>query len=767
MYAKRIIVAGITQGVGFRPFIYRLAKRYGLKGYVINLGGSEVEIHVEGKHEAIKEFVSKIRLEAPPPARIDYMFVEDADIKNFDKFNILPSTYEAKIHSQIPPDFAICDHCLREILDTKSRFFSYPFHSCAWCGPRFSIMKRIPYDRENTSMHEFPLCELCLNEYRDPKNIRRFHAQGISCPICGPKMWLITSDGESIHTNNPIVEAAKLIDEGYIVAIKGIGGFHIASLATDDEVVLKLRKRKKRPQKPFAIMALNLEIADKLVYINSHAASILTSPRRPIVLLPEKENSGISGYVAPGLDKQGVMIAYSGIHYLLLNSTHDKFLIMTSGNRKNKPICTTIESAMREIGDFVDYFLVHNRKIINRVDDSVVRFTDGKITMIRRARGYAPEWIRIPLNTGKSIVAFGAELQNTAALGFKDKVILTQFLGDMDNLDNIIFLEEALGFLLRSYRIRLEETIFVADLHPTYTTRRIAEEWSKRYGQKLILVQHHKAHIGSVIAENGVKPEEKIVGIAIDGVGYGEDGNIWGGEIFFGRPHELERVAHLEYQPMPGGDKATKYPVRMLIGILSTFLSDGEIRRIILNNNLTRGLRDTRELDIVIKLSKHDRCVRTSSIGRVLDSVSAYLGVCFERTYEGEPAIKLEAYGRGGKILDDLDIGIRKVNGSWVIETRDIFEWIIQKEADGCSIAKTIQYYLGLKLGEIASKYLGYTDHQVVFISGGASVNDYIVRGIREGSGAEVRINRMVPAGDGGLSLGQIYMALAMEGADK
>ncbi len=759
MVAKKIIVSGITQGVGFRPFVYRIATKYGLGGYVANLGGSEVEIHVEGDLNAVRDFLKALLREKPPPAEIDRIEVLDTDPVGFKDFKILPSLNRPKVFSQIPPDFAICDDCLREILDKRSRFYNYALNSCAWCGPRFSMLERIPYDRENTSMRDFPLCDECSRDYNDPNNIRRFHAQGISCPKCGPKLYLVDRNGEIIEEKDPIGVAARIIDEGSIVAIKGIGGFHIAALATDDDVVLLLRKRKKRPQKPFALMALDLSVARRIVYIDAKAEKILLSPQRPIVLLPSRNDSPVSKHVAPGLDRQGVMLAYTGIHYLLLSRTEDKFLIMTSGNRKNKPICKSFEDASKQLGEFVDYFLVHNRRIINRVDDSVVRFTNGNIVLLRRARGYAPTWIKIPVKLSHNIISLGAELQNAGAVSFEDKVILTQYVGDMDDLANIAFLEEALEFLMRTYRIGPDHSIIVVDKHPAYNTRRIAERWSSEYGSKIIEVQHHKAHICSVLAECGVGRDEKIVGIAMDGVGYGDDGLIWGGEVFYGKPEKLVRVGHLMYQPMPGGDLATRYPVRMLIGILSTFLEDWEIERIIRERGLTRGLRNYRELRIALTQARHPRCIHTSSTGRILDSVSAYLGICLERTYEGEPAIKLEATARGGKILDDLDMDVVRSGDMWIVNTKKLFEGLLEIDADIRSIAKTVQYLVGFYLGKIASKYLPSATIQKVYISGGAAVNDYIVRGIIDGSNAGIEINRKVPAGDGGIALGQIYLA--------
>jgi len=716
---------------------------------------------VEGEAKNIESFIKDLNELRPPPAEIEEIRIIDVKPIGMGRFKILPSDKHAKLYSQIPPDFAICDFCLKEIEDPKSRFYRYPFHSCAWCGPRFTIIERIPYDRENTSMKDFPLCSMCLGEYEDPNNIRRFHAQGISCPICGPKLRLVDKSGVVIDDEDPLTLAAKIIDEGKIVAIKGIGGFHIAALATDDDVVLELRRRKRRLQKPFALMALNIEVASRIVEIDSKAQKLLLSPHRPIVLLPERDNSGVSKHVAPGLDKQGVMIAYSGIHYLLLKATRDKFLIMTSGNPKGKPIVRTNEEALRRLGEIVDYFVLHNRRIVNRVDDSVIRFTRGKPVFLRRSRGYVPRWLRVSLKTLKPIVAFGAELQNAGAIAFDDKIILTQYVGDVDELENLIFLEDALNFLVKSYNIDLSNSIFIADRHPQYKSRILAEEWARRNSGEILYFQHHRAHIASVLAEKGVDPAKKIVGIAIDGVGYGDDGNIWGGEVFYGRLKNLRRVGHISYNPMPGGDLATRYPLRMLIGILSTFLSDIEIHEFFQRNGLIRKLRSHREFEISLKLARRGS-TKTSSLGRVLDAISSMLGVCFERTYEGEPAIKLEAFSREGEILDDIDIKIRRSSDMWIADVSSLFESIISNNFKPIDVAKTAQYKLGWSLGVIASKYLSNADIQAIFVSGGAAVNNFIIHGIMDGAnGVDIIINSWAPPGDGGIALGQAYLAMA------
>ncbi|MEM2158398.1 MAG: carbamoyltransferase HypF, partial [Sulfolobales archaeon] len=433
--AWRLVVVGIVQGVGFRPLVFRVANELGVYGYVRNVGGSEVEIHVEGSEGVLQEFMERLRSSLPPVARIDEIVVRDVDVAGFKEFKILPSTDEAVKYSMIPPDFGICDDCLSEVLNPKDRRHNYVFNSCVWCGPRFSMMYRPPYARINTSMNDFPLCGECLSEYRDPSNLRRFHAQGMSCPKCGPQVTLYTRDGELVDSENPVELVGKLINEGYIVGVKGLGGYHIASLATDDDVVLKLRLRKNRPQKPFAVMVLNESVGSKLCYLSAEAVKLLKSPERPIVLLPKKDGSPISKYVSPGLDVDGLFLPYTALHYLILENTRDMFAVMTSGNPRDKPMCIDEECAFRYLKGFVDYFLVHNRVIVNRVDDSVLRFTNGKPVIIRRGRGYAPMWIKARFRFRDPVIAFGAELQTAGALAFDDKIVLTQYIGDVDDYD--------------------------------------------------------------------------------------------------------------------------------------------------------------------------------------------------------------------------------------------------------------------------------------------------------------------------------------------
>jgi hydrogenase maturation protein HypF len=742
---KTIRITGIVQGVGFRPFIHRLATELKLNGYVRNLGGSEVEIYVE--EEDIDLFLELIMRRKPPPARIDEITVLSSGSIGIKGFHIMESGREMRKPSMIPPDFGICEDCLREVLNKGDRRYEYAFNSCAWCGPRYSMMFTVPYDRDNTSMRDFPLCDNCLSEYNDPGNLRRFHAEGISCPQCGPVLWLEDERGRVI-TERPIETAAELIDSGKVVAVKGIGGYHIAALATDDEVVSELRKRKNRPQKPFALMALDLNVASSIVEIEG-VEKLLTGPERPIILL-KKKRSKVSDLVAPGLNYLGVMLPYSALHYLLLEKTKDKFLIMTSGNLRDLPMCRDEESARRELRGIVDYFLHHNRRIVNRVDDSVLRITNGRITMIRRGRGYAPTWFELPSKLDRPVVALGAELQNAGAIAFDDKVIMTQFIGDTDVYENLLELDRAIKFLAGAYKVELSDALCVVDMHPEYKSRILSEGF-----RDVLEVQHHHAHLLSVAGERKLK-KDRIVGIAVDGIGYGADGTYWGGEVLLIEGGDLRRIGGLKHQPMPGGDLATLYPVRMLIGIMSTFMTDDEICSFLKEKNLYKHLpNEMKEAELALRQARGS--IRTSSLGRFLDSVSALLGICYKRTYEGEPAMKLESFAENGRLLDEIEI-----KGSDVLDTSYLMKSIIESDARKEDLAYTVIYQLGRGLARIALK----EENEVVFLSGGAAVNSILVRGIEDELKREkvnLLLNERVPAGDGGIALGQI-MAVLMRG---
>ncbi|MEM0348018.1 MAG: carbamoyltransferase HypF [Zestosphaera sp.] len=777
MPVLRLVIEGIVQGVGFRPFLHRLGLRLGVKGYLRNVGGSEVEVVVEGDYETLASFVKKLMSDKPPTARVEGIDIEVLnDTGGFRDFTILSSDVKAIKRSMIPPDFAICDDCLREVLDPSSRRYRYAFNSCAWCGPRFTMMYRVPYDRENTSMSKYRLCDECSREYSNVEDLRRYHAQGISCPADGPRLWLTDNTGVLIETRDPIKEASKLIEEGFIVAVKGIGGYHVASLATDDDVVLKLRTRKERPTKPFAIMGLDTQVLREIVIVDEKAEELLKSPERPIVLLPKKQDSRVSKHVSPNMDVEGVFIAYTALHYLLLLDTRDKFLIMTSGNPKGQPMCVSEECVYGKLNKIVDYVLTHDREIVNRADDSVVRFTNGKPVLLRRGRGYAPTWIKIGRKLPKNVIAFGAELQSAGAVGFEDKVVLTQYIGDADDLDTLEDLSKYLKFIISNYRIDVSKSIVVIDKHPHYNSSRLGRFYALDQGLELLEVQHHYAHALATMADQKILGRPTIA-IVVDGVGYGDDGAIWGGEVLtISEDLSYNRVGFLSYMPF-AGDESTYRPARYLVSSLLTFMSPEEVKDVALKLGFEKGLKDLEEIDILYTLVKHGKYVKSSSTGRFLDAISALLGVCYARTYEGEPAITLEAFSRGGEVVNDLieDFKVSYSDGAYVIDLKAFLSKAVETLTNTdlrtrvkADIGVTSQYGLGAALGRIVVKVIdsGYFKPDFIVLGGGAAVNDFLVSGIRD-SLKELEIPILtpdrVPLNDGGVPLGQVASVLSTQ----
>lgn len=760
MKAVKILTVGIVQGVGFRPYIYRIATKTGVKGYVKNIGGSSVEIHIEGREEDVEKFLEIFNNERPSAIYLEDVQIMETRIEGYDVFKILESDPHIHRNSIIPPDFSICEDCLREVLDPSSRFYLYPFHSCVYCGPRYSMIEKIPYDRENTSMKDFSLCLKCLEEYHDPDNIKRFHAQGISCPECGPKIKLYTREYEYVCDGYDAIRyTAKLIDEGYIIAIKGIGGFHIAVSATLDHALERLRKKKKRPSKPFAVMVQDIETASQLVKLDSNSVELLQSKEKPIVLLEIRDGARISRLIAPGLKHLGVFLPYTSLHYLLLKNTNDKFSVMTSGNPQGEPMCIDEGCARDKLSEFVDYFLTHNRRIINRVDDSVLRFTRGRILFLRRGRGYAPMWTTLPIKLKKQVIAFGAMLQSAGAVGFDDKVVLTQYIGDVDEYYCFRDLERYLRLLIENYKIDVSSSIIASDMHPRYPSTLLAEEWAKKYNTEIYRIQHHWSHIASVMTEYCL--QEEVLGIAVDGVGYGLDKTIWGGEVLRVSYKEFERIGHLELQPMPGGDLVVKYPARMLVAILGKKLDQEELIKTLNKLQITQRGFPKGEKEVRLVLSQIQDSPKTSSTGRILDAASALLGICFEKTYEGEPAIKLEA---ATKKCDEIPTPRILYSDKIVLDTTSIITNALDlliNSVDVGKIAYIVQKMIGYGLGLIAVKS-AKRRHRYIILSGGAAVNEYIIEGVEEAvrdSGLQVLLPRKYPANDGGIALGQVTIA--------
>jgi hydrogenase maturation protein HypF len=747
----KIKITGIVQGVGFRPFVYRIAEESHLTGYVLNRGDAGVEILAEGSGANIEAFMHDLKDKKPVLAQLyEIMTTELEGRPEFVRFTIQQSSQETTLSgSVIPPDTAICDDCLRELRNPNDPRFDYFFITCTNCGPRFTIIEKLPYDRENTTMHEFPMCGFCQTEYRDPSN-RRFHAQTVACPKCGPKTWLTNRTGETIPSNDPIREAGKLLSEGSILAIKGYGGFHVATSTILDGPLRRVREVKHRSQKPFAIMARSLEAVRTFAELTPSEEVLLTSYQRPIVLVDKTENYALSELVSPGLHNVGVMLPYTGLHYLLFDNVTDEAFVMTSANPPSQPIVKDNDEALRTLGDVVDYFLFHNRRIAYRCDDSVVRLHDESPAFVRRSRGYAPAPITLKNKAEKCVAAFGGELNNTACVLVGDKAFISQHIGDVENIETRSFLEDATNRLIRLTSSEVDTVS--CDLHPKFTTTQLAQNLAEENEWQLIRVQHHHAHVAALMAEYNIN---EIVGVCCDGYGYGLNGEAWGGEIlqcstdFSG----FNRVAHLQEQPLVGGDLATRYPVRMAAGILHGNL---DIKDWLMGNahHLPHG---EKEVQIVLhELETNSKLVKTTSCGRILDAVAVILGVCHERTYEGEPSMKLEALAMKGK--DTLRLTPAIYNN--ILNTTTLLTQIFQNRHKHSKqdLACSAHAYLAKGLSKLAVQHAIDKGIKAVGFTGGVAYNrifSSIIRRHVEQQGLEFVIHRCVPPGDGGLSFGQ------------
>ncbi|HHS96368.1 MAG TPA: carbamoyltransferase HypF [Chloroflexi bacterium] len=779
---RRIHITGVVQGVGFRPFVYNLATRLGVSGWVLN-SSSGVEIEAAAPAAVLDEFVRRLRTDAPPLARIETITVTECDPATCSPetlrpgFTIRHSEARPGEFQPISPDIAICEDCLRELFDPNDRRYRYPFINCTNCGPRFTIIKDIPYDRPNTTMAPFKMCPDCQAEYDNPTD-RRFHAQPNACPVCGPKVWLDVRSSEfDVETPNselgtppdaPIQAARQLLREGAIVAIKGLGGFHLACDATNDEAVARLRERKGRVDKPFAIMAFDLETVEQFCEVNDAERALLTSRERPIVLLRRKPNTPISPLVAPNNRYLGVMLPYTPLHYLLLEPT-DGFpiaLVMTSGNYSEEPIAIDNDEALERLSRLADAFLLHDRDIHARCDDSVVRIFQGEELPIRRSRGYAPYPIHLPFDLPQ-VLAVGAELKNTFCLTRDRYAFLSQHIGDMENYETLRFFEQMVEQLARTFRVRPE--IIAHDMHPGYLTTRYAQE-RKRGSQEargtlrlatcpLFPVQHHHAHIAACMAENGLSGERPVIGVAFDGTGYGTDGAIWGGEFLVADYRSFRRAAHLKYVPLPGGDTAIRRPYRTALahlwaaGIpweedLSPVAACPPAERAILARQLERGL----------------NVVPTSSIGRLFDAVSALAGVRQTINYEAQAAIELE-------MTTDEEVteayGFAMTNGQLPIrvDPAPVIRAVVADVRAGVPagiIAARFHNGLAQMIRDVCLRLREATGIDEVALSGGVFQNITLLEkalSLLRDAGFTVYTHRLVPPNDAGISLGQAVIA--------
>jgi hydrogenase maturation protein HypF len=731
----RILVRGIVQGVGFRPFVYAQAKKYSISGWVKNLG-SEVEICAKGDH--FEEFLIAIRI-GPPLSRIDSIQVVPFEDPVPEDFVILPSARGA-LSGMIPPDIAMCDECLGDIYQKGGRYGRYWATSCVNCGPRYSIITELPYDRERTSMARFTVCSACNREYQDP-GCRRHHAQTIACAECGPRLYLFDRDGKDVACCDVIQETAMLLDSGSIIAIRGIGGFHIACI---EESSQELKSRLGRSEQPFAVM-IKGDYVDRIATVSATERLELESSERPIVVLEKRDPTAHD--TISNLHTLGCMLPYTGLHHLLFSYLKHPLLIMTSANMPGYPMITDIDQAMARLNRDIDFFLTHDRMIVNRCDDSVIR--DGYI--IRLSRGMAPR--RVPIDLGDlGILAVGPELNSNITIYKGGFCTTSPHVGNVRNPRTFDYLKETIGKL--GDLLGAKYDIVAHDAHPQFLSTRYAQELAEKIGAELVPVQHHRAHVAA-------STSDPCIGITIDGVGYGDDGTVWGGEIFAGAVPDLERVAHLEVVPMPGGDLATTYPERMLYGILP----EQEIEGIL----SLRGWTDV-ELDILkTQLAQNLNVAMTSSTGRVLDAISAMLGVCREKTYDGEPAMRLESAAVSGRPqvwdLAYFRDGPCEILSTTTLCRRAVTEYRLTKPADSqkiADIAASFQFNLARGIAGLAVHAARERGIDLVIVSGGVAYNRAIRETIADqvkSAGLELLINADLPLGDGCISYGQCMYA--------
>jgi len=746
----RYLFSGVVQGVGFRPFIYRMATKHSLSGFVQNRSDGVI-VEIEGTAWSVASFISGVNTELPPLADVSGITCEDVEIQNDSVFRIIESEAHGPAKVLITPDIATCSECLTELFDPKDRRFRYPFINCTNCGPRLTIIKDIPYDRINTSMNCFPLCPLCGKEYENPAD-RRFHAEPNACPACGPSLMILDEIGNPLPDKDPLQKAIDLLCDGYVLAIKGLGGFHLAVDAANDEALQRLRSRKYREEKPLAIMVKDLEAASRIAWIGNEEAALLCSPQRPIVLARKKKTREISPAVAPGVSDLGIMLPYTPVHHMLLEK-HFQALVMTSANQVDEPICITNREAIKRLHGIADYFLVHNRDILVRCDDSIASVSAGKKRMLRRSRGFAPK----PIVLKKSypeILALGPQMKTTICILKGNLAFLSPHIGDMETPEARDFHQESLTLMQKIAESRPE--IISCDLHPAYYTTKLAENLGV---SRIIQVQHHHAHIVSCMAENGIEGE--VIGIAMDGTGYGTDGSVWGGEFLIADEAFFTRAGHIRTYLLPGGEKAIREPWRIAASLLKE----------------TYGMNwpdFAKKLNIVPQESYYEIMDRimaqkfnspmTSSLGRLFDGVAAILGIRHTVTFEGQAAMELEALAKS-KTDNILPFDISESGGVLCLDFSSMIRVIVEEVLTGKSrgeIAYTFHMSLTVAFRRIAETIRKKTGLNRIVLSGGCFQNRILTEGVimeLEKSGFAVFFHEILPTNDGCISLGQAVCA--------
>lgn len=751
-----VAVSGIVQGVGFRPFVYSLAKKNSLQGFVLNNTGG-VEIEVEGEAKNIKNFMSQIKISSPPLAIIEKISSRELMPAGYRSFHIRKSKKEKKKFLPISPDISICSDCLKELFDPNNRRYRYPFINCTNCGPRFTIIEDVPYDRSRTTMKVFPMCRQCELEYQDPLN-RRFHAEPNACSTCGPQVSLWGGQQRKIKVADPIKKVVQLLQEGCIVAIKGLGGFHLACDATASKTIATLRKRKYREDKPFALMALNLKMIKEFCQMEKEEENLLLSERRPIVILRKKKRCSLPvNEIAPDNNYLGFMLPYTPLHYLLLKET--PALVMTSGNISEEPIVYLNEEAFNRLKGIADYFLIHNRDIRMRTDDSVKRIFQKKEFFIRRSRGYAPQPIKVNTFFDEPILALGGQLKNTFCLAQKNQVIISHHIGDLENLSALTSFEEGIEHFLNLFHTYPK--ILACDLHPEYISTKFAQEYKKKLGggAQLIPVQHHHAHIASLMIEQGIK--DTLIGVSFDGTGLGSDGKIWGGEFLIANFSSFSRAAHLKEIPLPGGEQAIKEPWRMALSYLKAsygkdfyppvhrWLKRIEPHKVSLVNSL---------------IEKKINSPLTSSMGRLFDAVASIIGLRDEVNYEAQAAIELEMLADSQENRD-YPFEIFPKGEELIIDAGPLIRAVVDDLNEGKRrgiIAARFHNSVSsiiLKTCQLLREKRGLNR---VALSGGVFQNMFLLERVfplLKKAGFKTYTHQYVPANDGGISLGQAVIA--------
>lgn len=752
--ALRVDVTGVVQGVGFRPFVHRLALRHGLAGWVRNASG-EVQIAVEGAGTGLEEFLRELRAEAPPLARIERVETQPLFPVGLEGFNILPSSDEPDRRQPVPPDAAICSACEAELFDPTNRRYQYPFITCTDCGPRFTVINALPYDRERTSMRRFTQCPQCAREYAAPGD-RRFHSETNSCSSCGPRVWYQAGNSAvRLWDTDALQESAALLLGGGILALRGLGGFHLAVDAGSEAAVARLRARKHREAKPLAVMVRGVSDARACGSVGPEEERLLASAERPVVLLQRRADAALAEAVAPGLDTIGVLLAATPLHHLLLDLV-GRPLVMTSGNLCEEPIAIGNDEALVRLREVADGFLLHNREIIARYDDSVVRVAGTTTIVLRRARGYAPLPLELPVASPRPLLAVGPHLKDTFTLVHGTGAFVSQHIGNLDSLETLEHFEKTLVRLRGLFRIDPE--IAVCDLHPGYLSTRIAAGLGL---ERIIAVQHHHAHVAAVLAEHG--RTGPALGIAYDGTGYGADGNIWGAEILACDLEGYRRVAHLRYAPMPGGDAAAREPWRAALGFLALEPSCGSAFRL-----AGDGVRPPQRVAVVERqLAARLNAPLASSMGRLFDAAAAVLGTRQSSHYEGQAAMELEAMA-GRRTGRELHWGLDDGDDCpWVLDPLPLLVELGERRQRGecpADLAADLHESIAGATADLARRASEATGLTTVALGGGVFQNARLLVSVRERLerlGFEVLVPQRLGPNDGAVSYGQAAVAAA------